>query len=292
MHSKIFHKFNRVESITDGVSSIDFLGMKIDCRYKHGWKPLDSGNKIMPNYPSASEWTVDWIACLLAAYLANDKFRVIELGAGYAQWSVTAALAFKQLCTVGDISITALEADQEHFEWMQEHVTTNTLQLTQLKNSLLHAAAGEDGEVSFPILDDPSKVYGASYVETNQKNSHRYNRVISMSLKSVFELDEQNDCVDLLHIDIQGAEKELLENHTWTKQPIVKLILLGTHQSDDLHISSRQHLENAGFDVILDWARNSTIKFNGENINTNDGALLACNPDFIDINLAKELIYS
>ncbi len=111
-----------------------------------------------------------------------------------------------------------------------------------------------------------------------------------MSLESIFDLDKNIECVDLLHIDIQGAEKELLESHRWKRDPIVKLILLGTHQSDDLHMDSRQHLENAGFEIVLDWAQNSAIAFNGESISTHDGALLACNPDILDIGMVNELI--
>ena len=279
MHPRIFNEFPRKESISDGRSVYDFLGGAIDASYKRGWEKnvLPAGTKVKPGYPTPSEWTVDWIACLLAAKLAGDRFTVIELGAGYGQWMVTAIMAYKALYPDRPAHGMALEADATHYLWLEQHVARNIAGYRDVTTDLLHAAAGFDGVASFPVLAEPDRDYGAAY-QPNQKGANMQ-EVPCLSMDSINRrFVEQN--IDILHVDIQGAEKDLIVSPGF--DALIRntsFVLFGTHRSDTLHDCVKNALEAAGMKVLIEWPRNSLVKTAFGDIHTNDGAILSINKD-------------
>lgn len=281
-HPKIFELFNRVECTSDGTAVLDFLGGAINASYKHTWERnvFPKGKTFKPSYPALSEWTIDWIASLLAAYTAGNEFRVVELGAGYGQWMVTAILAYRSKHQ-GSAYGVAVEADPTHYNWLHEHVQRNLGDLDDIETVLIHAAAGLDGFVEFPVVDDPSKDYGAAYARSNA-----YEKTVKIPCMSVSRLYDtfDNAPVDLVHIDIQGAEADLIADPTFGESlQNTKMILFGTHTSAELHGQVRESLLSAGFDIKIDWPRSSTVRTDFGTLNTNDGALFAVRSD-ININ--------
>lgn len=272
----IFLSYKRSEVFTDGNSSYDFLGGSICVDYKHGWREtvIPAGKRFKPGYPPLSEWTADWLVTLVAAKMAGNSFSVVELGAGYGQWMVTAIRAFKSLCPDGTVRGLALEADGIHFNWLKEHVRRNLEEYTGVKTELIHAAAGKDGEVSFPVLDDPAKDYGASYTSSD---SQKVVSAPSMSLATVLNRFD-SPIIDLLHVDIQGAEEDLLLTDD-VAEPLgrVKFIMVGTHRSEELHNSITNKFRSLGFKILLEWPRNSLLSTEAGEIKTNDGVLIAVN---------------
>ena len=229
MTPAIFKKYERTAVVGDGRSVFDFLGGAILAEYKAGWTPLAEGKELTPGYPGANEWYIDWIACLVSAYLAKDAFRVVELGAGYAQWMVSSVQAFKALNPDGKAYGLALEADEVHYGWMLDHVKANFDAFTGVDTDLLHSAAGRDGTVSFPVLAEPSRNYGASVSKGAAVSSgHDYVTVPSESLRSIYARLGEN-LVDILHIDIQGAEVDLLlEADVTPELHCTKALMIGT----------------------------------------------------------------
>ena len=278
MHPPIFNEFPRKESISDGRSVYDFLGGAIDASYKRGWEKnvLPAGTKVKPGYPTPSEWTVDWIACLLAAKLAGDRFTVIELGAGYGQWMVTAIMAYKTLHPGRPAHGMALEADMTHYQWLEQHVAKNLGGYTDITTDLLHAAAGFDGVASFPMLSEPDRDYGAAY-QPNKKGENMQ-EVPCLSMDAIDRHFREHQ-IDILHVDIQGAEKDLIASPGF--DAVIRkasFVLFGTHRSDDLHYSVKQAIESANMRVALEWPRNSSVSSRFGAIQTNDGAILAVSP--------------
>lgn len=273
-YPEIYNTFERTSAVSDGESVYDFLGGKINARFKHNWDKnlIPEGKTVSPNYPPLSEWTADWVASLLAAKTANERFTVVELGAGYGQWMVTGILAFKALNPEGAALGIAVEADATHYDWLQENVTSNLSDHKNIQTSLLRAAAGSDGVVEFPVIKDPSKDYGASYSMTGTYDE--VEEVPSMSLHTVYE--DVSGPIDLLHVDIQGAEIDLIEHPQFLADlGRTRMVLFGTHRSEELHGKVRQKLLDAGLCIKLDWPRNSQIHTKFGEIQTNDGALLA-----------------
>ena len=278
MHPKIFEKFTPVEITTDGKSVFDFLGGKIDVSFKHGWIAPEAGKTFTPGYPPSNEWMADWIAVLLSAHFADDHYAVVELGAGYGQWMTSALQAYRHLKPNGKSEGLALEADTIHFEWLEKHISDNGLNGFS-RTIPVYGAAGTDGEVTFPVITDPAKNYGASLSHDVPDGEVS---VRSYSLNTILAF-LNNEIVDLLHIDIQGAEEELLvESDVASSLSRVKFILVGTHRSNDLHRAVRETLVGAGFTKLIEWPRNSLVEFLETNIHTNDGALLYCNPVLVD----------
>ena len=274
MHPPIFYEFQRKESSSDGRSVYDFLGGAIDASYKHGWEKnvQPAGIKLKPGYPAPSEWTIDWIACLLAAKLAGERFTVIELGAGYGQWMVSAIMAYKSLHPDRPAHGMALEADVTHFEWLEQHVAKNIGGYPDVETDLLYAAAGYDGTARFPILSEPDRDYGAAY-QTNRASENMH-EVRCFSMDSINQrFGEQ--CVDLLHVDIQGAEQDLMVNPGFESVlRKTRFALFGTHKSDALHDSLSKQCESAGLKIHINWPRNSSVKSQFGEVETNDGAIL------------------
>jgi len=279
MYPPIFHEFARKESTSDGRSVYDFLGGAIDAAYKRGWQKnvLPKGTKVKPGYPSASEWTVDWIACLLSARLAGERFAVVELGAGYGQWMVTAIMAYKALYPERPAHGMALEADDTHYQWLKEHVTKNIGRFDNVETDLFYAAAGFDGVAQFPVLAEPERDYGAAYQRGSQQGDVQ--RVPCLSMRSIDHRFAEAT-IDLLHVDIQGAERDLIVNPGFDSVLAkTRFALFGTHLGNDLHAALKKSIESSGMEILIEWPRNSELRTPFGDIQTNDGAILATAPE-------------
>jgi FkbM family methyltransferase len=287
-HPAIYETFQRKESTSDGISVYDFLGGKIDARFKHDWERnlVPEGSKITPGYPALSEWTADWVASLLAAKTAGSHFNIVELGAGYGQWMVTGLLAFNAIRPAGTGFGIAVEADLSHYEWLKQNVESNLGGLPNLVTELVHGAAGLDGSVTFPVVEDPSKDYGASYSLAG--SYEKTIEVPSFSLDSLCKKLPKGK-IDMLHVDIQGAEVDLIESDNFQERLAdTRVVLFGTHRSTELHNSVRNKLQEAGLVIKLEWPRNGTVNTDFGVVKTNDGALLAM--DVSTSNAADQLM--
>jgi FkbM family methyltransferase len=288
MHPRIFYEFERKKSVSDGCSVYDFIGSAIEAAYKCGWGKniAPSGEVIKPGYPQPSEWTVDWIACLLSAKLAGDRFNVIELGAGYGQWMVTSILAYKALNPDCPAHGMAVEAEKTHYEWLQSHVKKNLGSYDDVRTDLLFAAVGYDGVALFPTVAEPAQNYGAAYQSPG--SGERMQETECLSMRAI-DARFSEATVDLIHVDIQGAEADLIANPGFEEALAkTRFALFGTHRSNDLHHEVKKRLEVAGMHILIEWPRQSVIETPFGSINTNDGAILAANPDLSD--RANELL--
>ena len=283
----LFDQFQRTESLSDGICVYDFLGGAIDASFKYDWERyvVPEGQKVKPAYPSLSEWTVDWLACMLAAKLAAERFNVIELGAGYGQWMVTSILAFKALNPNAPAHGMAIEADPTHYAWLITHVERNLGRFRDTRTDLLQAAAGLDGSVEFPVIDEPLKDYGASYT-----TSFVYEKTVTVGSLSLETIDTRfgETEIDLLHIDIQGAEEDLIRHSGYARVlDKTRTVLFGTHE-EELHADVLRSLHDAGFAIKVNWPGNSLISTPYGTLNTNDGAILAVNDRYSD---AADAVY-
>jgi FkbM family methyltransferase len=282
MRPAIYSEFDCKECISDGISIYDFLGGKINAAYKNGWQKnvAPQGRVLKPGYPSTSEWTVDWIACLLAAKLAGDRFSVIELGAGYGQWMVSSIMAYKTINPISPAHGMALEAESRHFEWLKLHVDKNLSGYSNIQTDLLFAAAGYDGVVQFPVNRNPDANYGLSYGSTYPDLPMQ--DVQSLSMQSIDQRFGESE-IDLLHVDIQGAEADLMANPGFDEAlKKTRVVLFGTHRTDELHLEVKKRVENAGMTIAIEWSRNSTLETLFGEIKTGDGAILAVNPPSVE----------
>jgi len=171
-----------------------------------------------PPYPPFDEEYFEWIDLLEAVSVANNRFTMLELGAGFGRWTARGAAAAKQ-CGL-PYTLIAVEAEPTHFEWMIENLQNNGVNPEDCR--LIHAAVtGKDGKIGFQV-GGPAGNYGQSIGGSTE--------IDSISLPTLLEPLEM---VDLIDMDVQGAELDIIDAATEVLNEKVKRIHIETH-SDQL----------------------------------------------------------
>jgi FkbM family methyltransferase len=276
--AKVFDLFQPVPSVASGIHIYDYVGAATRIAYKRGWDKhaITRGSEFKPRVPPKNEHYLDWVALLTAVARAEGVFRMAELGAGWAPWTVRAALAAKQRQQIQSLELCAIEADPQHFEWMTEHFQDNGLEPAHYH--LLHgAASGSSDLLRFPVIEDPDVDYGASL--NRARSSTETIEVQGYTILDLLAFF--SGPLDFLHIDIQGAEYDALPPTMDQLYKTVKCIMIGTHISDSSHDNLSQSFRDAGWREMFNFPRNTTSLTPWGEIKLNDGFLLYENPNFI-----------
>jgi FkbM family methyltransferase len=207
--------------------------------------------QVTPAYPSFDEEYFEWVDVLESVEAATDTFVMIELGAGYGRWSMRAALAARRKpgCR---FHCVAVEAEPDHFRWMVDHFTDNGVDPSE--HDLIWAAVGaRPGFVPFWI-GDAGSWYGQSVpkrapvplpdVRTRRRLKARsvlgrppagspgQREVVWVPCVSLSELLAPYPRVDLIDIDVQGAEVSVLFSAIELLNERVRRIHVGTHSAE------------------------------------------------------------
>ncbi|MED5621706.1 FkbM family methyltransferase [Ideonella sp. BN130291] len=208
---------------------VNFLGVVIDPKFL----PLilrGMAGEVQP-VPMPSNWHADiaeWGAVLRAVDLAGDTFVVAELGCGWGCWlnnaCVPAKRAGKQVFGIG------VEGDPGHVEFAKEACALNGLLPSEI--AVHHAIAGKDGWALFPRQEHAGHSWGLQAVfdatpeqraEALRRKTHQELPMLSLATIS------GGKRLDLLHIDIQGAEVDVIRNSLDFLDSNVAYIMVGTH---------------------------------------------------------------
>jgi hypothetical protein len=140
----------------------NFVGAETRLNFLHpslSWKAGQVEGVTRPSAPGL-HGLAEWIGSLRSVLEAQDRLTVMELGAGWAPWLVSCALAARKR-GITDIRLIGVEGSAEHHRYMREHFMDNGLDPDAF--DLHHAVVGaEDGVAYFPKLIDPVADYGAS----------------------------------------------------------------------------------------------------------------------------------
>lgn len=277
-HHPIFSKFDRKKSVGTGRHIFDFVGSATDVSFRKGWSQyaLKPGAETVPGFPTVNEHYFDWVATLTAVDRCGDTFRMAELGAGWAPWLVRAALAARQRPGVANVELVAVEADEVHFEWVKQHFATNGVVGAGMHH-LRGAVAAQPGVIRFPKVENPDENYGASTRAVSATTD--YVEVPALTLSQV--LSHFTGPVDLVHVDIQGAEYDTVPPNLPLLAQRVKSIMVGTHLSLEMHRQLADQLNRAGWREVLNYERNALCATPFGEIQFGDGFLLFDNPAFV-----------
>ncbi|MBK1896382.1 FkbM family methyltransferase [Chryseobacterium paridis] len=140
------------------------------------------------------------------SFLNKEPQIIVDLGAHIGMTSIYLSLRYP------NAKIYAIEASQDNFEILK----ANTKSFPNIV--CIHAAAHfEDGTLNF----------GGDELSYNQKISENGIVTSAISMDSLIKNNELKN-IDLLKIDIEGAEKELLhQNNSWLK--LVDNIVIEIH---------------------------------------------------------------
>lgn len=246
--------------------------------------------------PAFDENYFEWIDLLSAVTEAKGKFVMAELGAGYAPWLVCAAVALRQI-NGPPCHLIAVEAEPTRFAWITRHFQNNGID-PKPHNFVRAAIAAEDAaESAWFLVGDPKNTYGASIQPEHWVPtiiSHRWvgvratirrmlrrllgrqrpQKVPTIALSTLLQDVER---VDLLDLDIQGAEWPVLQSAIPIVNKKVRRIHIGTHGAD-IEAGLRNLFSTHQWTKIFDYASGSTAETPYGRIDFQDGVQSWLNP--------------
>src|SRR6516162_5980643 len=213
----------------------DFIGTTTRCSFLPPEYLALSGtvqHPPMAPYAPVLHGAPEWVATLRSVLEANDRLVVVELGAGWAPWLVTAAKAAEKK-GIHNFELVGVEGSPDHVGFMKQHLSDNGLDPDA--HRLIHGVVGAaDGIARFPKLVDPQINYGA---EARFKGGEAESDTEEVQCLSLTTLLASLPIVDLIHCDIQGAEGVVLAAARDILGSRVRRIVIGTHSrriEDDL----------------------------------------------------------
>lgn len=282
-HHPVFHSFTPWSGQVEPGFGVNFLGVRTRQVYFqiHWGKPTPGGYR-QTTYSSFDEEYFEWIDLLSAVVAATDRFTMIELGAGWGRWLVNSAIALKRLGRTIPCQLVGVEAEPQHFQWMQVHFRDNGLDPKE--HRLIEAAAhSDDGQVSF-VVGNADRWYGQSIVADDASVPYDPDadpsRAISKSTVKAVSLATllvPYDRVDLVDLDVQGAELAVLEAAASQLDRKVRRVHIGTH-APDIEAGLRQLFGQMGWDSQADYACGSESDTPWGRISFQDGVQSWVNP--------------
>jgi FkbM family methyltransferase len=172
----------------------------------------------------------EWMAFFDAIAEASAEFTMLEVGAGFGRWTVRAAAAIRRYRPDLKYRLVAVEAEPTHFEWLAMHTADNGVMPRSSEGTceLINAAVSRNrGEEPF-YFGDPAAWYGQALVRPENVGADA--PIQPVATVGLSEILEKLDRVDLIDLDIQGAELEVLTESASLLGPI-RRIYVETHSS-------------------------------------------------------------
>ncbi|MEO0861157.1 MAG: class I SAM-dependent methyltransferase [Pseudomonadota bacterium] len=242
MHEALFHYYSEFDAVAaihrhvvPGLSPVpdlatNFLGVRIPAKIHPDILNTLTGRVEGP--PNPGNWHADiaeWGAVLHAVDAAKDTFRIVELGCGWGCWLVNAGMAARRKGL--SLSLIGIEGDSTHLVHADETLTLNGF--TAADYALHHGVAGpKPGQALFPNPQAGTAEWGGEAVfYPDPKTLKRAQKDPNVQVLDCYPLTAlAGDArIDLLHIDIQGAEVDYVEANFTDIAAQVSRVLIGTH---------------------------------------------------------------
>lgn len=279
---------------------VDWLGIRTDAAL-HAWRPMPASAGVsiqslpIPDdqvHAEAIEYIALIVALERAVHSGGIKFAMMELGASYAPWATAAAVLAKR-AGFGDINLVAVEASGRAVPTISEHAARNGLLAAKGVNfKAIHGAIFlNDEDIFFPKVDVAGD-NGAQIAVAPSDEDYRGLRLEYDTVKgfSLATLCADYERIDFLHMDVQGAEADLLNNDSFlsTLNTRVATFFLAT-QSRFIEGLALQKMAALGWILIRErpttYSQNARTKdINGWTLR--DGGQLWLNRRFGDEHIA------
>lgn len=214
---------------TPGVLT-NFLGTQIPAKIQPDLlEPLMGGVDGPPNPGNWHADIAEWAGALRAVDLAKDTFRIVELGCGWGCWLVNTGMAARNRGL--KVDLIGVEGDANHMANAAE-----TLQMNGFgpgDYTLHHGVAGpKSGKALFPNAEAGAAGWGGEAIFYPDRAAlARAESDPSVQVLDCKTLPDMagDAMIDLLHIDIQGAEADYVEGSYNAISRQVRRMLIGTH---------------------------------------------------------------
>jgi FkbM family methyltransferase len=266
-------------SVRPGMTA-NWLGTVTRSLYDNG-NSAPSGKILTPYIPSVGEEYLEWIDLLESVLQADDTFTMVELGAGWGRWLVDAWSVLRQTGrTDKRLLLVGVEAEPTHFEWMKQHFADNGLDV-QRHRLIQAAAAANDGKADF-IIGHADAWYGQAIANgtPNQFDSWPEALVKQVSAVSLATVLKDIPSVDLIDMDIQGAEAAVVESSLDILDRRVKRVHIGTH-GGGIEARLRTAFAQIGWSCVYDFPQGCDSQTPFGVVSFGDGVQSWLNPRFV-----------
>ena len=253
----------------------NFIGMKMPATVHPAiLQPLI--NRVEPP-PNPGNWHADiaeWGAALRSVDLAQDTYRIVELGCGWGCWLVNMGIAARRRGL--NVQLVGIEGDAGHLAHAREILDLNGFDETTLR--LHHGVAGaKSGPAIFPRNADWG---GQAIFSPDAQTLANASADPSLQILTCYTLDmlTQGEPIDLLHIDIQGAELDFVLGNMPAISRLVRRVLIGT-QSRAIEGALVGQFLSSGWSFEIERPAITPIQHGSPTIAI-DGVQLWANPQF------------
>ena len=279
MVDPVFTKFQHWAGYCEEGTTRDFLGVSTRQSYRNYVHGRFEGGWCEPELPPINEDLIGWVDLLNAVLDSSDLFTMFELGAGWGAWAARGATAAKSLGK--RVRLVGVEAEPSHYEMMADHLSRN--RLVPEEYQLIQAAvSGTEGEVPF-FVGHAEEWYGQCIAPDFDARAQRdYSeasvaRVRSISLASILEDFER---VDLIDMDVQGAEFDVLDAAAEALERRVRCVHVGTH-NESVENALRDLFGTLGWECRHDYGCRGSHETPYGTIKFNDGVQTWLNPRLV-----------
>jgi FkbM family methyltransferase len=244
-------------------------------RYLEGYPVKDVDSEQPAAFPQLDYEYFEWTDLLEAVFDADESFTMVELGAGFGRWSARGAFAARRR-GIEDIRLTMVEGDPVHEEWLHDHMRLNNVDGYKLVAGAVAAKSETalfifdvpEGFFNHPGRTNPAAWYGQSLARSASLGDPQPTREIYKGRKvwmvggdwkaievPTFSLEEilaGQQRIDLIDMDIQGAEGEIIPTFAGLLTDRVRRMCIETH-SPEVEAKIRGTLTNAGWLCLRDY---------------------------------------
>lgn len=260
----------------------NFLGVKVPAKI---YPPiLDKLVGHVEPLPDPGNWHADiaeWAAALLSVVRARGSYRIVEIGCGWGCWLVNMGTAARARGL--DVTLIGIEGDAGHLSRAAEVLQMNGF--TPGDYRLHHGIAGpRAGKAIFPDSKSETTGWGGEAIFfPDAATLARARRDPDVQVLDCMPLKALSDgaVIDLLHIDIQGAEVDFVTGSMADISSHVRRVLIGTH-SRIIEGQLSAHFLEAGW--IMEMERPALMPLHaGRPRIAIDGVQLWRNPDMEEV---------
>lgn len=226
----VIARFWNREAVPHPDLATNFLGTRIPPKV-HPPKLNALRGRVEPP-PNPGNWHADiaeWAAALRAVNQSTDTFRIIELGCGWGCWLTNTGVAARAIGRRVDL----IGVEGNHLHLVNAEQTLRLNDFGPEAFTLFHGiAAPREGKALFPSPDAEKTIWnGEAVFYPDAATLKRAEADPAVQVLDCYPLARLSDGkrVDLLHIDIQGAETDYVAGNMHDIDKLVARVLIGTH---------------------------------------------------------------
>jgi FkbM family methyltransferase len=213
--------------VTVKAADDEFAFTPLGSRIRRNFSALLGQN---PHMLEVDEELFEWIDLLESVEASDSAFTMVELGAGFGRWLVAGAVAARRVRDLR-VRLVGVEAEHAHFQMMRQHFLDNDLDPDA--HILVEAAvSGIDGPVHF-VQGHSREWWGQAILPSADYGFGNWPeaRVSPIQGLSLTGIIRDLDVIDLLDMDVQGAEADVIRGSSQTLINKVKRVHIGTHNA-------------------------------------------------------------